>query len=227
MRKPNLKEKLLAVFFPSTCFCCGEVLEYAHFLCNKCRVSLIDQRIKKSKVISRNSVKYTIHSCYYYQDSVRQAISRLKYCNSTRPSKYMGEAVAAKVGRSLKNDFDLVTFVPMDRLEGVKREYNPAQMIAEYTARNLKLPLRPLLAKVKRTKKQHKLTASERRENVRGAYAVCGDVKDKNILLIDDVVTTGSTICECAGELLKNGAKSVALYTFCAAGGKARVDTQD
>lgn len=227
MREPTSKEKLLAVFFPSTCFCCGELVEHARFLCNDCRLSLIDQRVKKSKVISRNSVKYTIHSCYYYQDAVKKAISRLKYCNSTRPSKYMAEAVALKVSHSRRNDFDVVTFVPMDRLEGMKREYNPAEKIAEHTARRLRLPLKPLLIKVRRTKKQHRLTASERRENVRGAFVAYGDVRGKNILLIDDVVTTGSTICECAGELLRNGAKSVALYTFCATGGKARVDTRD
>lgn len=227
MREPTVKEKLLALVFPSTCFCCGEVLEHAHFLCKDCRVSLIGQRIKKAKVVSRNSVKYNIHSVYYYQDAAKQAIARLKYCNSTRPSKYMGEAIAAKVKRSRCCDFDVVTYVPMDRHDSLQRAYNPAEQIARYTAKHLKLPVKPLLKKVKRVEKQHKLTATERRENVRGAFRANADVRGKRILLIDDVVTTGSTICECAGELLRQGAQRVALYTFCATGGKALVDTED
>ncbi len=226
MRKPTLKEKIIAVFFPSTCFCCGDEVNFAHFLCDECKKSLDEQRVKKAKVISRNSIRYSIHSVYYYQDAAKQAVKRLKYCQATRPSKYMAEAIASRIGRLRNKEFDIVTYVPMERFEKVKRNYNPPEEIASCIAKRLSTPVHNVLSKIKHTEKQHTLSASRRRENVKGAYQASPEVAGKNVLLIDDVITTGSTICECAGELLKAGAKSVTLYTFCAAGGKSRVDTK-
>lgn len=225
MRAPTGKEKLLALFFPSTCYCCGEAVDFAHHLCPACEASLQKQRVSRAKDVSRGGVRYSIRSVYFYQDAAEQAVKRLKYCNSARASKYMGEAVAEKVRRARRVAFDAVTYVPMYWAEASRRAYNPAEQIARYAGKHLGVPVRPLLTKTRKTEKQHCLSASRRRVNVTGAFETRGDVRGKRILLIDDIVTTGSTLCECAGTLLRGGAAEVTMYTFCAAGGTKQVDT--
>ncbi|MBQ2295695.1 MAG: ComF family protein, partial [Clostridia bacterium] len=70
--------------------------------------------------------------------------------------------------------------------------------------------------KIRQTKCQHHLSGLERRTNLRGAFAARKDVKGKHILLIDDVVTTGATLCECADMLYRAGARKVTCATFAA-----------
>ena len=77
------------------------------------------------------------------------------------------------------------------------------------------------LDKIRYNKKQHTLKASERRENVKGVFK-CRDpelVKDKNVLIIDDIITTGATLGECAKILKKAGCASVSCAVFCASAG--------
>lgn len=70
-----------------------------------------------------------------------------------------------------------------------------------------------LLIKTRPTEKQHRLSAAERRTNLRGAFAASEAVCGKSILLVDDIFTTGSTVSECAGALHAAGAKSVSVLT--------------
>ena len=74
------------------------------------------------------------------------------------------------------------------------------------------------LFKVKETPPQIGLSARERQSNLKKAFKVTGDVKDKSILLIDDVVTTGATVTECSKVLLKAGAKKVSVVALARAG---------
>ena len=71
-----------------------------------------------------------------------------------------------------------------------------------------------LVKKVKRTKIQHNLNLKQRKDNLKGAFAVCDDVKGRNILLIDDIVSSGYSLEEVAKTLKKSGANKVFAVTF-------------
>ena len=227
MRAPTAKEKVLGVFYPSTCYCCGDYVSWGAHLCPVCEESLRHYRIRGVKKVSRYGVKYTVRACYYYQEAAQSAIRRFKFTGRVRPCKFMGEAVADRVKAAVSVRPDVVTFIPAAYGDHTTRGYNTAAKIAEYAGKHLGIPVKPLLKKVLLTRTQHSLSAAERKENIENAYAVRGDVREKHILLVDDVVTTGSTLAECARVLLEAGAATVWPIAYAAAGGKPRVDREE
>ena len=141
----------------------------------------------------------------------------LKFTFSPDGAKAMGDYIAEKASRLKTQDFDLVAAVPMTVKKVVSRGYNQAELIGKQVSRYYKIPFnRKCLKKLRETKPQHTLSGIERRINIRNAYAATADVKGKHILLVDDVATTGATLCECATTLLNAGARRVTLMTFAA-----------
>lgn len=114
---------------------------------------------------------------------------------------------------------DAVIPVPLTH-DGLKeRGFNQSLLLAYALAKKKRLPLiMDILKKVKNTAPQVGLSAKERTTNVRKAFVCTGRVPDMNILLIDDVMTTGATVNACAGQLLSAGASSVSVLTLARAG---------
>jgi len=120
-----------------------------------------------------------------------------------------------RTGRTLLDDTDLIVPVPLHRWRLWKRRYNQASILAARLARLSGRPFDPLALERKRaTKNQGEMpSAKARRRNVLGAFRVPAKkadvVKDRNILLVDDVFTTGATLDACARALKRAGAKRV------------------
>ena len=110
--------------------------------------------------------------------------------------------------------FDVVTFAPMSAKAKRNRRYNQAQLLANAFCDLLQIaePIEALV-KTKETAPQEKLTKTERKQNLVGAYKINADVKGKVVLVIDDVKTTGSTLNECAKVLKRAGATTVICLT--------------
>ena len=104
--------------------------------------------------------------------------------------------------------YDCIVPVPISAERLRARGYDQSLLLAEALADKTGLPCRSLLRKVRDNRTQHRLTAKERAENVRGAYA-CEDAAGLRVLLVDDIVTTGATARECAVQLYRTGAASV------------------
>ena len=85
-------------------------------------------------------------------------------------------------------------------------KYNHAKILAESTAKKLNLPFQSCLGKIYNNKKQHNLSFYEWQKNVKGVYTAVGNFKNKNILICDDIITTGATLFECKNELEGAGA---------------------
>ena len=111
---------------------------------------------------------------------------------------------------------DLVTFVPMNVTKKWKRGYNQSQLFAKEFSKKHKIRLLKTLIENKNSGIQREMSYSERFLNVIGRYKIYkkSRIKDKNILLIDDIFTSGATINECARILKKNGSKSVFIITI-------------
>jgi ComF family protein len=148
-----------------------------------------------------------------YARPLRQAIGRLKYHGGPASLRQLGVMLALAVRSRLPALPDLVLPVPMHWARRLSRGRNHAADLAQAVARRLGLPIGDELLRVRNTPPQVHLPASRRRENLRGAFKVVrrDTLRSCHVLLIDDVVTTGSTANEAAGTLLQAGAAAVTL----------------
>jgi len=150
-----------------------------------------------------------------YYGQVRRLIYKMKFRN--RP--YLAQIFAPFMVETYKEhgfSADAVAFIPMTEKAVKKRGYNQAALLAKCVAEELNLPLlESALSKVKTTRKQRRLNKEQRKENLKGCFkpAPKAELNGKNILLIDDIVTTGATLSEGAAALKRKGVNKV----FCMA----------
>jgi ComF family protein len=147
-----------------------------------------------------------------YEEAIKQAILLLKFAEKERLAGPLAELMVEFAQEELPlSDYDLVTPVPLYPVRERERGYNQAALLAMAVAPAcLQATYTPALRRMVPTQTQSLLTGQPRHRNVKGAFAGNGiPVKGKAVLLIDDVVTTGSTVNECAGTLLRAGAASV------------------
>ena len=147
---------------------------------------------------------------FLYKGKVKDAIINMKFSANNQWIAYtFGELLADHISKQYSDvGFDGIVYVPSSKKRQKKRGYNQAEIIALAVGKILGLPvLKDALIKYKETPKQSTLSSAERRKNINGSYnAGETDVTDKVLLLIDDVLTTGSTMSECAKMLTKAGA---------------------
>ena len=208
-------EHVLAFFYPPQCSCCGNDVEPGRLICMDCMEELERLRLKSPRTLKHKGRQFKLNSIYAYVsgNAASTIVKRLKYLEKLSCARFMGAMIAQKASR-LKNDYDVVTYVPMTRMDELNRGFNQCEYISAEVARVLKLPQTVLLVKRKNTKPQHRLTANERRANLDGAFKAKRKAAGKRILLIDDVITSGTTLCECADALCNAGAQSVTLLSF-------------
>lgn len=208
-----LKRWLLDLAYPNRCPFCDKIISFDEYFCSCCGkgFSLPPKKEKYSNL--DDLIAFT---CY---DIVsRPFVSEMKNNNNG----YALSAAAYMIFKSLiEEDFisgvDYITCVPMRRKDINKRGYNQTKILAKEISGLLGLPFVPLLKKTKDTLEQKKLNAEERKENVKGVFSISSkryDLTGKNILIIDDVCTTGSTLSENAGVLKSAGANSVTAAVF-------------
>ena len=109
------------------------------------------------------------------------------------------------------SNIDFITFVPISSVRKTKRKFDQSEVLSENISKIINVPLIRTLEKTVDNAEQHNLERSDRVKNILNVYKVVNkeNIKGKNILLIDDVCTTGSTLKECAKMLFENGAKTV------------------
>lgn len=147
---------------------------------------------------------------YRYNEILQKTIGNFKYYDTTFLAKKFAKILATKI----KGDFDFLIAVPLHKKRLKERKFNQAVLLARFLAKALKLPFyNDFLVRRKYTTKQVSLNKNEREKNLRGAFVLNEKYKDfvvgKNILLVDDVMTTGSTLNECARVLKNCGAKKI------------------
>jgi len=157
-----------------------------------------------------------------YDGGLRELVHLLKY-NGVRPAaEVLGRMLAEAIARlepAFATDSVLVIPVPLFRGKGRQRGFNQAELIAKAALKKLaskRFELRSdLLERTRDTRSQIGLTNHQRRENLRGAFAVgrAAEVAGCDVLLVDDVYTTGTTVSECAKVLRRAGARQVWVAT--------------
>jgi competence protein ComFC len=148
-----------------------------------------------------------------YEGSLRDLIRLFKYSKIETLSKPLGRLLLEVLPRD--QSFDLVTAMPMHWYRRWERGFNQADLLAKPVARKYGLKVAPLLRRVRLGKRQAGLGATERHKNLKGAFQLARNarVEGKRILLIDDVLTTGTTLAAATAVLKDAGAKWVSVLT--------------
>ena len=153
-----------------------------------------------------------------FDGTARDLVHRLKYGDRTDLALTLGRMMA-QAGRDLTCDAGLIVPVPLHRTRLWSRRFNQAAALAQVVARQSGVPLAAMaLSRIKRTRQQVGLTRAQRADNLQGAFRVLPNmrpqVEGRRILLVDDVLTTGSTANAAARALLRAGASAVDILTF-------------
>ena len=203
---------LLDIFFPRKCIFCRQLLKDDETdLCHTCRTEAPDFTSAK------NNIPFVAGwtAVWYYRDNVKHSIHRYKFRRVISYADAYGRFLAMRI-QQMDIDYDYISWVPVSFWRRWSRGYDQVALLAKATAKELRSPLLPTLRKKRHNPAQSGISdPAQRKANVLGAYTVRkdADISGKTILLIDDVITTGSTISECAKTLLSAGAKEV----YCAA----------
>lgn len=155
-------------------------------------------------------------SAVKYERDVKNLIYKFKYSNHTYLATTIGRIMAHKLKQE-DIEADIIIPVPLYKGKEKERGFNQAILISKYIAEETNIPLNTdILVRTKNTKVMYNLTGKERLENVEGAFKVInkGIIVNKNILLVDDIFTTGATVNSCSKELTDGGAKSITVLTF-------------
>jgi len=185
------------LFFPPRCIFCSEPLPHGHapLVCAHCAITYAPAT--GVHVIPAGE-------CYYalpYRDEVRRAILAFKFRGKPQYAKHLAHFLAPIIADLPR--VDCITFVPVSPLRLMTRGYDQSKLLAEAVGRMLDIPVRPLLCKSRLNRRQSRLTHEDRFANVQNVFRMRGnvDLADCTVVLIDDIVTTGATISECAAVL--------------------------
>ncbi len=204
-----MMEGLLQLLFPDKCVLCGAVLPKNGLdLCHSCRNDAPECTVSRKKLSFVDSWV----AVWYYENEVRRSLLRYKFGAKRSYAKSYGRLLAMKLQREYPEGFDCLTWVPTGTLRRLRRGYDQVELLAIAVGQELGLEPVKLLKKIRNNRPQSGIREeAHRRANVLGAYRVEDGalVKDKRILLLDDIITTGATLGECARVLLTAGAKEI------------------
>jgi len=212
------------IFFPKRCIICGK---YGLFLCGKCvknvvifrtpvcfycgKITKYGESCSSCKKIHNSSLDGIIYSSSFNEGNTKEIIHYLKYNGIIELSTILSAIVLERIKNKLPKGKIVVVPVPMFIKKERSRGFNQSELIAREVSMFLGLHGGLGLKKVRSTSSQAESSRETRMKNIKNSF-VCDDVeliKDKTVLLIDDIVTTGSTLEECAQTLKNSGAKRV------------------
>lgn len=220
-------EFVLDLVFPKFCVGCGkegdwicskcrgEVIKVATQVCPDCvRVSQTGRYCPRCQKKNRHKLSGIIVAAYYEEGPVKEAIHNLKYNNVLELADFLGHLMAEALRGNIENiGGDIVlTGVPLHCLRRAQRGYNQAEVLVDLVAKDLKLRKNfKIIKKIRKTKSQVSFSGKKRRENLKDSFKIIDKnaVKNRTIIIVDDVTTTGTTFEECAKLLRAAGAKRV------------------
>lgn len=219
------------IIVPPCCLVCRAPLGAHHLLCAPCwrevhfiRPPLCDvlgiplpfdmgERMVSAGALARPPAYDRARAVAHFSGSMRTLVHQLKYADRHDARSLLGRWLA-EAGRELLAGADVVVPVPLTRWRLLSRRFNQAAILAQELSRQTGLAVDPrLLQRTRSTKTQVGLTHDQRRRNVAGAFRVPGSrragLHGRNVLLVDDVITTGATAEACARTLKRAGAARV------------------
>ena len=213
------------LLFPPKCVLCGKILEKGELdLCDACRAETADHPLGRSKIPFVEEWA----ALWHYEGNVRRSLIRYKFYRRRYYAKSFGRLLAMQIDRQWGQSFDLISWVPISRRRKLRRGYDQVELLAQAVGRELGMEPVRCLKKIRHNPPQSSIVGqAQRRANVLGAYRVRrrAAVTGKRILLLDDIITSGATVSECAKTLLTAGAAQVSCAAVAAAESKISHNT--
>jgi competence protein ComFC len=213
----KLFDKIINLFYPPKCIFCQQLLNHDAVLhiCGNCygKLPFMEQDIIPTSQEGEDGCCDGAISVFHYTGMVKESLIRFKFYN--KPSYYRTYArlIADRLSKITgTGQYDIVMSVPLHRHKEFSRGYNQAYLISKALSKELGLPeASRLLRRYRYTENQSLLDKHRRHQNVKGAFNVLSPkkVNGKSVLLVDDILTTGSTLEECSRMLKLAGAKKV------------------
>jgi competence protein ComFC len=232
---PEFLSGLGSLFYPAACVGCWENVERSEYLCVDCQrraprivapfcakcsepfSGAITQTFSCANCEHRKLHFDCAVAAYRSRGLVRQLVHDFKYGKQRHLRYPLGSWLRETLDdpRLRGRHFDLIVPVPLHPARERERGFNQAALLADLLAASMKVTARPVLERTRYTTTQTAYDRAERMENLAGAFRLRKnrDVRDLRVLLIDDVLTTGSTLSECARVLRRAGALSVHAVT--------------
>jgi len=225
--KYSITNLFLDLLYPENncCMICGYWDEKIgkDYICRECFLKLENIKGHRCKVCSKPLVSSgdiclecieepkvfkKLFAPYHYSGILSKTIKDYKYNNKAYYYKMLGELLYKYIkGKCI--DVDIITYVPLHKNKKRKRGYNQSELLAKYLGDKLNIPCEKLIDRVVDTKTQNQLNREDRKNNLKNTFQYKKDLQDKNILLVDDVYTTGTTLNECSKALLKAHANNI------------------
>lgn len=217
----DLSISLIDFFLPRFCAGCStKLFPYDKFICAPCFSSIqpadnlrleyeFQRKFYNDKIISGFASSFVFEK----DKALQEIMHAIKYNKNFLAGKYLGRKSANLLNDKIKNwNIDIIIPIPLHAAKKFERGYNQSYYIAKGIAAELNLPVKENgLKRIRYTESQTTMTLLERKENIGNAFSVRNrnSIKGKNVLLIDDVITTGATITECGKILLSAGASKI------------------
>jgi len=216
--------------YPKQCVCCNDIIDENEELCDNCirNIERVDdtKRCIKCGLLKGNCgckiYVYHFEGCvapFFNRGLAKRGAYSLKFKKREHVAEFFAREMAKTVRSQLSNiDFDVICYVPSTWRSYSKRGFNQSYLLAWHLSKILSIPLLKGAIKCKLLLSfQHKLNREKRFKVTRKKYYfskhIAADLKDKKVLLVDDIKTTGATLDECSRQLLFGGARSVFCVT--------------
>jgi len=230
--KTRTIEKIINIFYPpnAICIACGALrVDDARQLCARCAEDLQPRtppfcpRCGKSGwvmecpdcALLKPDAMDGRRAAFLYRGAARRLVQALKYSSIAAAA----EALARGMARVLPEErFDAIVPVPLHWVRQRQRGFNQAELLGDALSTLCGIPAKNALTRTRATQTQTQLDREDRAANVKAAFSVCAAINGFSILLIDDVLTTGSTANACAAALKAAGAEKVVMIAAAQAG---------
>ncbi len=229
LREISIFEDVVNLFYPRLCAGCGNPLIKGesqvclHCLYNLHRTNFHNQRDNVIEQIfwGRVLVRYATAYCFYHKESkLQQMIFKLKYHGQKEIGFVLGHEFGNELKNSVFNEIDVIVPIPLHFKKERKRGYNQAEWIAQGIGKAMDKPVNTKsVQRILETSTQTKKSKFERWKNVENIFKVVDPeaIRDKHILLVDDIITTGSTLEACIHTILEIEGTVVSVATIGAA----------
>jgi len=218
-------EALKGWLFPATCIVCGGagtfrdlcrgcaiVLPWNQDCCERCALPLPDGSL--CGICATHPPHWDrVRSPLVYEFPVDSLLRQFKFAGRLSHGRVLGELLAEWIASFDEPLPDMLIPVPLHWQRQLKRRFNQAEEITRPLHRRLKIPVANLCRRRYPTPQQSGLSGRERRRNLRDAFVMRGNVTGAHIAVVDDVMTTGSTVTEISRVLLRAGAARVEVWT--------------
>lgn len=213
--------RVLDLLFPPRCPFCQQMLKREHgTVCAQCQKTL--PWLADGQIRRKIDFADACFSPLAYRDAVPAALHRYKFSGVRAYAAPFGALMAQCLRTQTDMVPDLITWAPLSTKRLKQRGFDQAELLAQEASRQLSIQKLPTLHKTIHTKPQSGLAQSTQRQaNARGVYEIITDVRlqGRRVCLIDDVVTSGATLGECAALLREAGAAQVLCLTLAQARG--------